>query len=138
MGHLSTLIEDTVEELTKKQVLLNKIKQPPYSNVIERIEAALPELSLRVSIDRTDLNLQFSGTKLELGQVWSILRSEGFNITDNDRPKENEPSYTNYFYPENYVEDEPQIWLHFTSTVCKRIQTGTKTVEQPIYKVVCE
>ena len=30
-----------------------------------------------------------------------------------------------------------RFWMQFTSSVCKRVQVGTKTVEQPIYEVQC-
>jgi hypothetical protein len=31
-----------------------------------------------------------------------------------------------------------RIWLAFSSTVCRRVKIGTKTVEQDVYETVCD
>lgn len=36
------------------------------------------------------------------------------------------------------THEDVQFFVQFTSTVCKRVQTGTKMVEQPIYETQCE
>lgn len=34
--------------------------------------------------------------------------------------------------------DGASVWLSFSSSVCVRVQVGTRTVEEPIYEIQCE
>jgi hypothetical protein len=80
----------------------------------------------------TCLDLICSGKRQDLNFIWSVLRRLGF-ATDS-RPATGEATYSGYWKAEN---TEMQIWLYFSSTECKLVQTGTKMVEQAVYEVQC-
>lgn len=82
-----------------------------------------------------DLNISFAGTYGLMKDVWAELRRNGF--TPDRMVPTDDPKMTNFhcwFHKEGYGP----VWFNFTSTVCKRVQVGTKMEEVPIYDVVCE
>lgn len=78
-----------------------------------------------------DFTLSIIGGAQEMGAVWHILRSAGFECSS-DRPKANQPSWSGWFR-----NGDTCIYLSFTSSICKRVKTGTKTVEVDTYDIVC-
>lgn len=60
------------------------------------------------------------------------LRRSGF--VPDARPKVKDTSFQTHFRQ----TDGATVWLSFSSSVCKRVQVGTRTVEEPIYEVQCE
>jgi hypothetical protein len=80
-----------------------------------------------------ELNLRFSGDAAKLAAVVRVLRRGGWEFRDS-RPAANQPEWCGRMYREG----TPSVWIFFTSTVCRRVQVGTQTVEQPIYETICE
>jgi len=95
--------------------------------------AALESMDLRVtfSIQEGEINLGFTGNANTLGLVWNVLRRYGYQ--PGCRPNKSEPT----FYTWWTKEGASRIWMSFSSTVCRRVQVGTQTVEQPIYEIHC-
>lgn len=87
----------------------------------------------RVSFDSQTLDISITGTKHDLEAVWRELRKMGFESPDN-RPKATDPSFTGYFKRQI---DGCKVYLFFSSTVCRRVKTGTRMVEQDVYETVC-
>lgn len=102
-----------------------------YQEVID----ALSGIELNsASPDQIDLNISIAGTKQDLEAAWGVLRRLGFDAPD-ERPAANQPEFTGTF---RRPDDKCSVYLRFSSTVCKRIQTGTRTEEVPIYEIVCD
>lgn len=108
-------------------------------DVLGRIErhydvlaAELAELEPHAYVDSFDLNVLFTGSQQALQKAFKILRSKGF--VPDERPKEKDTKFHTYFrHP-----DGASVWLSFSSSVCVRVQVGTRTVEEPIYEIQCE
>jgi hypothetical protein len=77
--------------------------------------------------------VQFTGDGPLLAEFWQILRRAGYQTTS--RPTKGDTSYYGWW-------EKPQsatIALSFSSSVCRRVQKGTRTVtkEEPIFETVC-
>jgi len=80
-----------------------------------------------------NLDVVFSGTKVELIAVWKILRANGWE-TDGARPKEKAEQWYGTWYKEGC---DTSIWMNFMSKTCVRTQVGTQLKEVPVYDIVC-
>jgi hypothetical protein len=78
------------------------------------------------------LNLSVTGDKHALTALIGILRRQGFD--SKDRPQPGQTSYSALWTN----ADGAAVYIMFASTSCRRVQVGTKTVEQPIYEIVCD
>ncbi len=92
----------------------------------------LGELDPHAYADPFDLNISFTGDKRALERAFGILRRNGF--VPEERPKANQPSFHTRFRQ----IDGASVWLSFSSRVCKRVQVGTRTVEEPVYEIQCD
>jgi hypothetical protein len=79
------------------------------------------------------LDLCFTGDAARLAEVVRMLRVRGWKSTSK-RPKETDAGWTAWF---KHEKTEVEVWLSFTSSICRRVQVGTKLVEQPVYEVRC-
>ncbi len=79
--------------------------------------------------------LYFTGDRNTLNFVFGALRKLGYE--PDKRPEEKQTKYTANFTRERDGNKET-VELNFSSTVCRMVQIGTKTVEQPVYEVVCD
>jgi len=100
--------------------------------LIHQLVALVPDDDGSVSIDSMSPNVHLSGSKQTLVEALKILRGEDW--VPDQRPGE-EPAER---FSTAFRKDEDKIWLYFSSKVCKLVQVGTKTVEQPVFEVVCE
>ncbi len=89
--------------------------------------------SARLDIDTDDVNLYVTGNAAALKALFHGFRKLGYEPSKRPGVKP-ESSFTTYFEQLN----KPTFYLSFSSTLCKRVKVGTKTVEQDIYEVVCE
>lgn len=89
------------------------------------------DIDLRFDPDYYSIGVNFSGDGPRLGKVWGELRRHGY--TCDTRPKKGDTSFSGSFHQEGYA----RISVYFTSTMCRRVQVGTQTVEQPIYETIC-
>lgn len=90
------------------------------------------DIDLRFNMDDGDIHLSFTGNGERLKTVWAELRRNGYEPAF--RPKKGENNFSTFFEQ----EECSRIWFSFSSTVCKRVQVGTRTVEQPIYETRCD
>jgi len=79
------------------------------------------------------MNINCAGDKHKLAAVIRILRISGFSTAAN-RPKQGDSSWYAWFDADNCTM---RIWFSFTSSVCRRIKTGSKMVSVDTYETVC-
>lgn len=117
----------------KKTWTKNSEKLQAWLREFQGLVVELENLDIEPKFDLSygTADIAFAGDGDKLGAVWAILRRHGYVPTD--RPQKGATSF-NCFWENG---DRPRVWMQFTSTMCRRIQTGTKMVETPIYEVVC-
>lgn len=79
-----------------------------------------------------DLTVSIAGDKHTLEAAWGRLRQAGFSAPTS-RPKENDPTWAGRFEHKSGAV----FYMSFTSSLCRRVKIGTKTVEQDVYETVC-
>ncbi len=99
---------------------------------IDNLMAELGPLALHTAFPHS-LDFHFTGNKQLLNDVFKILRRNGWEH-HSEPPKDHETSWSTFWEKPN---THFKLWISFTSTVCKRVKTGTKLVEQDIYEVQC-
>lgn len=62
------------------------------------------------------------------------LRKLGYK-PDSNAPETKQPIWSSFFNSPRYPI---RIWLHFTSTVCRRVKVGQKTELVDVFEVVCD
>jgi len=106
-----------------------------YRADIEPISAALDDAGLEKQITIFPghyFMVYLTGSPEDLGKLWGVLRKFGYE-PDEHVPAEKQPEFVTYFR-----KDDKTIRMCFTSTVCKRVQVGTKMEEVPVYEVKCD
>lgn len=127
MKTIAELRDDALAEHARKLEVLGRIERH-----YDALAAELAELAPHAYVDMFDLNVSFTGGKQALEKAFKILRFKGF--VPDGRPTEKDTKFTTYFrHP-----DGASVWLSFSSSVCVRVQVGTRTVEEPIYEIQCE
>lgn len=139
-----TIIEpETLEYLPAKTLLtLVERQQKAQKNfaLFKQTVGALPDmfrafegLDLDVGFNLLEdyISVQFAGDGPKLTAVWKLLRQNGYSTYA--RPKKGDTTF--YAFWER--EGSGRIFLNFSSTMCRRVQVGTKMVEQPIYETQC-
>lgn len=93
------------------------------------------DIDVHTTLDDCCLNIVFAGDTEKFRAVWGALRQAGFKPDTRPDPTQK----ANHFYTHWRTGDDfCAIWFNFTSSVCKRVQVGTKTVEQPVYEIQCD
>jgi len=82
-------------------------------------------------LDNDWIFLSFAGDGPKLAEVWGLLRRAGYNTRE--RPKKGDTSFSGFWTHEAHS----QIYMNFTSSVCRRVKVGTRMVEQDIYETQC-
>ena len=99
---------------------------------------ALEALDIDVRIDPNNsacIDIRFAGDGDRLAEVWGLLRRAGWKLGTNP-PKKGDTSFSGIW---SHQSDHrlADLWMSFSSTVCRRVQVGVRMVEQPIYEVQC-
>lgn len=81
-----------------------------------------------------DMDVRLAGGKAELLEAVRIIRQAGF-ICSSDRPKAGDTTWTAYWRKPGV---KVAVYFSFSSTVCKRVQVGTKMEPMPIYETRCD
>lgn len=121
-----------VIELTqkaKKYSTLFQVTVRAHADLFRGLEEL--DLDCQFCLTSGDINLSFTGNGAKLGEVWGLLRRYGY--APNNRPKKGESSFHTHWYKDGFST----IWMSFSSSVCRRVQVGTKTETVPIYEVQC-
>jgi hypothetical protein len=89
------------------------------------------DLTVAFNLDNEYMNLSFAGDGEKLKTVWGHMRRAGFNTRQ--RPAKGDTTFNAFWSQEGYAD----IFMMFSSTMCRRVKIGTKMVEQVIYETQC-
>lgn len=125
---------------------------------LHKLEEKLEESELKVSMEFgfASISINLSGTAQDLAKVVKQVRAIGYQTTS-ERPTAGSHEWRGLYISDVVRERKnaegwyglpqserdslelkwPDIHLNFSSTVCRRVQTGTKMVEEPVYEVRC-
>jgi hypothetical protein len=95
---------------------------------LEKAECGLTNAYMCAS----DMTVSVNGNIHQLALAWKALRRVGFKC-ESSRPKGLASSWSGWFRSPS----EAQIFLQFSSTVCKRVKVGERTVTEPVYEIQC-
>jgi hypothetical protein len=88
-------------------------------------------LSCHTWADAYEVNFGVTGDANDLATFFRIMRTHKFE--PDSRPKVGDTTFSTRFRH----HDGTVFYLSFTSTVCRRVQVGTRTVEEPVYEIQC-
>lgn len=89
------------------------------------------DIDLQFNPDGEYIALMFTGDGERLKRVWGELRRNGYKTTSH--PAKGDTTFYAFWEREGYA----RLFMNFSSSMCKRVQVGTKMVEQPIYETQC-
>lgn len=137
---MSAQAVDTFEEcsidLQLQQEMLDHAKKRMVWNANRSRLAPMARALAILKLEPTftgEFNISFTGDKDALVNVVRLLRIHGWN-THADKPKKGDSSWCAWY---NHPECPVQIWLYFTSSVCRRVKVGTKMEQVDVYETQC-
>lgn len=136
MNNVEVIDENLIDiQLQEEALALAKKRAKWNSNraTLSGIVNALTKIGIEPSFGDDYLNVRCTGDKDKLVSVIRILRTTGFN-TKADRPKKGDSEWYAWF---DSQECSARIWFNFTSSVCRRVKTGSKMVSVDTYETVC-
>jgi hypothetical protein len=139
-----TIIEPETLEFLPAKTLLNLVEKHQKAGKrfkeFKHAIGALPDLfrgfeeldiDVGFGLDNDYISLSFAGDGPKLAAVWKLLRRYGYNT--GSRPKKGDTTFYAFWEQSGYA----QLFMNFSSTMCRRVQVGTKMVEQPVYETQC-
>ena len=139
------------KEAVKKQLLLQKWR---------------PQIALQIHNLRSLTNAHYSVDVTSLDQQSTIhIRAKSYHVYSSFNTQElvdalaqlvesnpvhsevkNFPEYVNRDYGFTFETEDPnvkirivlEIWINQGSTTCRKVQKGTRIIEQPIYEIECD
>ncbi len=137
MSNTTQAIEPTeIELLLDKDALAlteRRARWARYRNELLPMVRAFQKLNATFCFPNS-LDVSISGDKHTLAAVVRIFRTHGFS-TFNSPPKKGSSSWTAFYEKRDC---ELRWYLSFSSSVCRRVKVGTRTVEQDVYETVCD
>jgi hypothetical protein len=134
---------DTLEYLPAKTILKLVEHSQKVSKALKEFKQTVNEVrTLFRTLEEMDIDLQFNpdggyivlcftGDGERLAAVWKELRRNGYK---NDcRPKKGDTTFYAFWERVGYA----RLFMSFSSSMCRRVQVGTKMVETPIYETQC-
>jgi hypothetical protein len=89
------------------------------------------DIDVQFGLENDWIAIRFTGDGDKLKDVWGLLRRNGFNT--NNRPKKGDTEFYSFWTHDGHA----QLFMCFTSSLCKRVKVGTKMVEQDIFETQC-
>lgn len=77
--------------------------------------------------------VSMTGDKAKLTQAFRIFRTADMTFNA-ERPKKGDSEWRTAF---RHSSQSVYVYFQFTSSVCRRVKVGTKTVEQDVYETQC-
>lgn len=118
-----------VSQAASKRAALHQKTVAEFSPLFRRLEEL--DINLQFSLEDDYIALSFTGDGERLKSVWVELRRHGYEPDSRPTPGSTQ------FYAFWNLSGFSRLFMNFTSSVCRRVQVGTRTVEQPIYEVRC-
>lgn len=119
---------DLEKQIMRQQEFYNKHVNV-LSSVLDDLEKLKPEFGFSGSFD-----IRLIGTKHALTEALRIFAKHGIRRQSVEPVQEGATAFSGFLYGENDLS----IWFAFSSTSCRRVKVGTKTVEQDVYETVCD
>jgi hypothetical protein len=127
---MKTIAELRAEQ--EKDYAEKRSKLEQHETLFDAALKALAKLNI-VSVYFTGtLDVGVTGDRHALMAAFGALRR--LNFTPSSRPVAGSPSYSAFFTHDSGA----MVWFSFSSTQCRRVKVGTKTVEQDVYETVCD
>lgn len=137
MSNTTQAIEPTeIELLLDKDALAlteRRARWARYRNELLPMVRAFQKLNATFYFPDT-LDVSIYGDKHTLAAAVRIFRTHGFS-TASEPPKKGDSTWS-VFYSKN--DCDLRWWFRFSSSVCRRVKVGTRTVEQDVYETVCD
>lgn len=128
------LDEFLIELVKKRQQLFEFNRAYDQTPVVQLLVKEFFSFA-NVSFDSSpNIYITCTGDAKVLHKAFKILRAAGYQHGGNP-PKTGENTWCAYWRNENYPK--LTIFFYFTSSVCRRVKVGTKTVEQDVYEMQC-
>lgn len=134
-AQVETVLDDPIDlllaeeniNLARKRQRWNAVKDfyRPIINALQRLGIE-PRFS-------SEIDVCFAGDAHKLAAVVRLLRTAGFATTAS-KPKAGDTSWSAFY---KHPECQTDVYLSFSSSVCKRVKVGTKMVEQDVYETHC-
>jgi hypothetical protein len=134
MSEIESIDTSVEADLAERALEFSKARQKwdSIKDLYRPIVRAIQKLEIEPRLSN-DIDVNFTGDAHKLAAVVRILRTNGFSTTYAPPEAGKSEWYAYYSHPKVDVK----VWLHFTSSVCRRVKIGTKMVEQDIYETVC-
>jgi hypothetical protein len=130
MNKVNELAEQAIEKHNKYMEALRDNHE-----MINDLWKAVSHISFTTfDINSNSLDLFFTGKVEDLNTVWKALRARGYAPSDRPPADKRLSTFSTFWNHEERIS----IYMHFSSSQCKMIQTGTEMVEKPVYEVQCE
>ena len=129
---MSKAIENRLKEQAE-DLKKNKDFWKVHKALLKPVIKALEAKEIEPWIANGWFYISFSGDKHKLADVVRVLRTNGFSTTS-DKP---EPNSTSWYALYKNPSMSGYVCLNFSSSVCQRVQVGTKMEEVPVYEVRC-
>lgn len=124
---LLRLVEKSQESAKNaKQFRLTVSSFPALFRTFEELD-----LTVNFGLDSSYIQLSFAGDGESLKTVWGHLRRAGFNT--HTRPNKGDTTFYAFWKQDGHAD----IFMMFSSTMCRRVQVGTEMKEVPIYETQC-
>lgn len=100
-----------------------------HSDLFRQLEGL--EIEPGFYADNEYITLSFTGDGEKLKTVWGLLRRAGFSTSI--RPKKGDTAFNAFWHQEGLMD----LFMCFSSNLCKRVKVGTKMVEQDVFETQC-
>lgn len=124
---LLRLIERSQNASKNSKAFQKTVKEVP--ELFRAFEAL--DLDIGFNLDNSYITVSFTGDGDKLTAVWRALRRYHYNTTA--RPVKGDTTFNAFWSRDGQAE----IFMMFSSSMCRRVQVGTKTVEVPVYETQC-
>jgi hypothetical protein len=94
---------------------------------------ALQKIGAEPYLSGGTIYCSMTGDKEKLTQAFRIFRTAGMEFSGS-RPKKGDSSWSSAF---KHPSQSVYVFFQFTSSVCRRVKTGTKMVETDVYETQC-
>lgn len=118
-----------IAQTAQKNLQLFKETLRQRSPLFRRLEEL--DIDVAFQADQGWINVQFTGDGDRLGKVWGEFRRNGWSTCS--RPEKGKTEFYAFWHQDGFAD----LFMNFTSSVCKRVKIGTKTVEQDVYEIQC-
>lgn len=137
MNDMETVEEDLIQIALAERALALAKERAKWASIRDfyrPVINAMTKAGIEPGFQDGYIRAHFAGDAHKLANIVRILRTAGFD-THAGRPKPGDTEWSAFYTHPNC---STQLWLYFTSSICKRVQVGTKFVEQPVFETRCE